>query len=782
MHVDGSFKSLLQGISQQPDRARLDGQCSIQENMMADPVDGLRRRPPVSYVTNIGTYHADNRIYNYNTGLEEYIIIFGYDKSVSVFELDGTPVTVNNQGASYLPTNPREKLRLVTIGDYTLASNVLVDTALTPDVHATTSGALIYFKDGGEYGRTYDVTIDGTLEGTYTTPGGSAPATEAAQTGTTYVATQIYNALVASAPAGYTFELKENVILVKRTSGSTSIDIQVSDDRGNLFAVIVQRETKKTSDLSLYAEPGMVVVITGEGSNAADDIYMEATGSGTGLQEVVWRETVARDLQYKFDEDTMPHALVRLADGTFYFGPLDESTHGGTTIERWRERDAGDDDSNPVRAFVGKPVEFIASFQERLVFLAGDILVMSSTKSFFNFWNTTATALLKSDPVELINPATKATSLKVALQHSKNLVVFSEDTQFIVDGRSGVTPETAALSIATKFQADLTATPVAAGSNVFFPITYGTYGGVRELFTDSITAAQDSRKITEHIKRLIAGGITHMEVSSNLGLLVLLATEEVDRVYIYQYLWDGETRLQSAWSYWTFGEQNIEHFFFSSSDLWFIAQDDTEYAIGAMDTTDSNETNLDFNVYLDRKERVTPVSKVITITGMFIPMDNLIVVQADDSNYPGMSVQVESVVGGVITLKTDPGGDVYLGRKYTSRYRPTMPLIKDQNGVAITTNKLTIGSFHISFKDTGRFKVDVADEWSTTTTQEFSGRILGNSDNVVGEVHISTGSFTAGIFKDRDYGLVDIYTDSYLPMSLVDLEWVGQFTKRGRRF
>ena len=50
MKVDGSLVSLIQGVSQQPPRDRLPGQCSVQENMTSDPVDGLGRRPPTEYV------------------------------------------------------------------------------------------------------------------------------------------------------------------------------------------------------------------------------------------------------------------------------------------------------------------------------------------------------------------------------------------------------------------------------------------------------------------------------------------------------------------------------------------------------------------------------------------------------------------------------------------------------------------------------------------------------------------------------------------------------------
>lgn len=788
MLVDGSYKSLLQGMSQQPARARLDGQCTLMENMVADAVDGLRRRPPIEYIANIGTYNVNNKIYNYDTGLEQYVIVFGTDASVKVFDLDGVEKTVNNQGAAYLPANPKANLRMTTIGDYTIVANNLVDTALKADTHAAVSAALLYFKDGGEYGRRHRVTIDGVVRADYTTPGGATPATDAAQTGTTWVANQIYAQLVAAGlGATYTFSLKENVILIKRVSGTTPIDVTISDDRGNLLAIVVQEETSKTSDLPLYARPDMVTVITGGGTSDVDDIYMKAVwsgGSSTALKEVVWRETVKRGIQYKFDEATMPHVLVRLLDGTFYFGPLDGGTYGGTTLETWRERASGDTSSNPVRAFAGEPIEFITSFQERLVLLSGDFLIMSSTSSFFNFWNVTATALLKSDPIELANPATKATKLKIALQQSKNLIVFSDDTQFIVGGASGVTPETAAMSIATSFQSDLGSVPVASGSNVFFGITYGVYGGVRELFTDSITAAQDSRKITEHVKRLIGGNITLMQVNSNLGLLALLTDDQKDIVYIYQFLWDGEKRLQSAWSYWTTGGSDVEHFFFKGSNFYFMAHDTTtdEYCIGKMDTADEAETGLDFNIYLDRKATAIPDgNKQFTIPACYIPSDEIVVVRGADCNYPGMSAQIADITSNVVTLVDTVGGTVHYGRKYSSRYKPTMPLMKDRNGIAITKDRLIINDLNISYKNSGPFKVKVTDEWNNATEQEYTGRVTGAINNIVGEINTTSGSFQAGIRKDRNYAEAEIYTDSYLPLSLIDIEWSGQFTKRGRR-
>jgi hypothetical protein len=202
-----------------------------------------------------------------------------------------------------------------------------------------------------------------------------------------------------------------------------------------------------------------------------------------------------------------------------------------------------------------------------------------------------------------------------------------------------------------------------------------------------------------------------------------------------------------------------------------------------MDTADSAETGLDFNVYLDRKVTVTPdVNRQFTMTDCIISEEDLVVVRAANSDYPGMTAQVESVSVGVVTLVDAVGGDVIYGRTYKSRFKPTMPQLKDQNGVVLATDRLIVNSFNIAYKNTGEFKVKVSDEWSEPTEQEFTGRVTGDINNLVGEFNVSSGVLKAGIRKDRDLAEVEIYTESYLPLALIDIEWTGQFTKRGRRF
>lgn len=777
MLIDGAYTNLMQGVSQQPDRSRLPGQCTAMLNMLADPIDGLKRRPPATHIASTGVYNVNNLAYGYNTGAERYHVIFGADKTVQVFDWDGVQKTVNNQGTLYLPTTPKANLRIATVGDYTIVANNVKVTALTADVSTAAHGALVYIKSG-DFAQAFNIALDGIIVANYVTS-----PTEVGSISPDNIAVELYNDLITAAPAGYIFGIFSNIITVKKTSAVGLIDITCVDSRNGTAGVVIQDRVKDTSELPRIAITGMRVAVTGSGTKDEDDLYFTADGSG-GLTRVVWRETLKTGLKYKFDAATMPHVLVRLADGTFYFGPLNGGTYGGTVLESWVDRDAGDDNSNPERIFIGSTIEFISSFQDRLLFLSGEFLILSSTKSYFNFWNTTGSTLLDSDPIEIANPSTQATPLKSVVMHNKNLIVFSLIAQFMLPGGSGLTPALAALRQITAYQSSLGAVPVVAGSNVMFDITYGKYSGVRELYTASLVDMQEARAITEHVKRYIPGKITRMQVGSNLGILGVLTDGAPNSIFIYQYIWEGEQRVQAAWSEWRF-KAPVVNFFFDGATIALLMVDSTnaKYSLCELDSTDVSDAGLTYNVYLDRKQMITPAGNLqFSIAESPAVMSDLIVVQSENCLHPGLTVQVASIVGTTVTLAEDPGGAVIFGYKYDSVYTPTMPIMRDQNGIAIETNRLIVGAFNITYKDSGAFRVNVTDPWNGVSTQEFSGRYAGDVNTIVGTIPIISGLFNASIGKDRNLATIDIASEKHLPMKITGIEWTGQFTKKGRRF
>ena len=65
----GTYSSLLGGVSQQVDTARLPNQCTEQINMICDPVWGLRRRPSTYATPTLFDSIPKERIKQVKTGL-----------------------------------------------------------------------------------------------------------------------------------------------------------------------------------------------------------------------------------------------------------------------------------------------------------------------------------------------------------------------------------------------------------------------------------------------------------------------------------------------------------------------------------------------------------------------------------------------------------------------------------------------------------------------------------------------------------------------------------------
>lgn len=786
MRVDGSYGNLLQGVSQQPNNDRVAGQCTKQTNMIADPVDGLKRRPPAVQVGIIGTEEVATW-YDYSTGVEDYIIKFT-DQNVEVYGIDGIARTVDKYNLTYLDDAQLEdELSITTIGDYTIVSNKSKIAAMTSDVITTAHGAVLYFNSGGEHRQRYTVDIGGTRYADWTSPDISDAGAPEDAFSVEYAVNQLYTQLIGSgAAATYDFDVYLGCIAITRKSGTASIAVDISDGHShNVTCHVVQNVVNDTSHLPAFGIPDQIVAITADGDVEQEELYLKfvvndgfpnAFGSSG-----VWTESVKSGTNYKIDSATMPHVLVRLPDSTFYFGPLDGSTHATYTLETWADQVTGGPDHNPQPDFIGNPVEFVGTFQERLYILSRDVVSMSTTTSYFDFWKRTAVTILDSDPIEMVSSGDgRVVDLKYALQHNKHLVFFTKLSQFLTKGTVALTPESRNMALTTAFECDLTTAPVSGGDAIFFPINYGGFSGIQEFYTSSEVDTNNARAITEHVKRYLDGYVKQFAVNSSLGYLMVRTSESPKSIFLYQYLWQGTERVQAAWSEFVFNG-DVEYMFWIGATLHVLVTCDGSIHLQTIDMTDAAVAGLDFNVYLDSRELFTPVNSVVTVPFSNGTTENLAAVRADGCDFPGMSVQITSVVGDQVTLAEDPGGDVYIGFKYTSLYSPSMPTITDNRDRVITTDRLTLTKLLLTFKDTGKFTVRVQHPYYPDTVQTFTGRIVGAAANIVGEQPISSGIFNAGVRRNTIECVVLISTDSYLPMTFTAIEWAGQYNKRGRR-
>lgn len=788
MKVDGSLKSLLQGVSQQPPRDRLPGQATLQENMSSDPITGLTRRPGTDLVNDLLSTSDLRGFHDFDTEDGNRFIAAFYESTIKVFDLNGVEQTVTIDADAEAYITLAGDLRFNTIENETF----VVNKSKTTDM---LSAERVYFNNdnrqafviqvlGGQYGRTYNVKINGVEYANFQVADGST-STDIEQTRTKYIATQLYNDLVSNL-SGWSKVIKDDIILLY-INNSNDYTITVNDDYGNTNIKGAGVTVARTEDLPRYA-PHNYVCRVAENTDPETDLWFRfivegneddwTTTNSVSLfgQQGYWQETVAPLTDISIDNSTMPHILEYTSStGEFNF-------HRGD----WADRQVGTTTSNPDPSFIGGKITDVATFQGRLVFLSGPNVIMSRSNRSMDFWFGSASAQADSDPID-VRSKVEASTMQAAIQHNRDLVIFSNKGQFIVYGRTSLTPENAALVLTSAFEAELRAKPVGAGRNVFFATNFGSYTGIREFYVESGTDINDSRAVTQHVKKYIEGQVTKLSASSNYDTLVVQTDADEGVIYWYQYIWNNNEKIQSSWSKLTFNNP-IVYTFFEEETVYFVFREGDNYYLVRMSLDVQNSTAINYHVHLDNRFDVSGASIGFVLPYDFLREEDLVIVQSTDCPNPGLTVPIDSItydsdIGGyVLLLKSDMyGGDLIVGSAYRSEYRPTMPIVKDQDGVKVGTGNLTITKFNVSLSNTGEVIGQTISPYGTSPEVRFNGRIVGAVDNLLGEQPLSNTSFTLPFGQKADLADIALWTSSHLPMTFLDIEWEGQYTKRGKR-
>ena len=240
-----------------------------------------------------------------------------------------------------------------------------------------------------------------------------------------------------------------------------------------------------------------------------------------------WVETVAPDISVGLDPETMPMILRRTADGSFAF-----------SAGSWATRKVGDDISNSHPSFIGKTLNYIDLYNNRLAFLSGDNIILSELGEFFNFYRTTALTLLDSDPIDIASSGTSLSRLHSSVGLHNSLIVFSKSKQYnLTSGNPAfnITPETINFPIISSFSSLVEIEPLSLGNTIFFAAESGEHTGIKEYFiTQDVSNQGDAVDITASVPRLLPKKILKLVGSSTENLLIVLPdnTEAVSYTHL----------------------------------------------------------------------------------------------------------------------------------------------------------------------------------------------------------------------------------------------------------
>ena len=815
--VSRSIPTLLRGISQSSDSSKQSDHADIQDNADSNPVVGLVKRSGIQHVTNLSTSTLGNvHIQTINRDVNErYVAIFS-NGNVKVYELDGTEKTVNKpDGTTYLNTsNPRDTIKTVTIADFTFVVNTNQTTAMDTTLSAGNITQAVIFVKQVSNDTVYSITVDGVTV-TDDTTNDSTLSTEG-------VATDLANGL-SSGLSGFTIARSGSVIHIKKNDGS-NFAIDGTDTQGNTQLTIVKNSVQRFTDLPTVSPNGMVVEVKGDENTNFDNYYVKfVTNNGNALEEGQWEETVEAGIQFKFDYATMPHVLIRQADGNFRFARVDGDTYSLTingvtssyTLPVWGERTAGDIESAPDPSFIGRKINNVFFFRNRLGFLADDNVILSNVSEFFNFFPDTVLTVVDSHPIDVAASHTKVAILKHAVTMGEQLILFSEQTQFVLSSSAdNLTPTTANVLVSTEFESADDAAPVGSGNSIYFLTKKGNFAGIREYITQTAETARDAANITIHVPRLIPSNIFKLAVSNNQDILVCVGTDNPNKLFINRWLFGSQgQKVLNSWFTFTINEnRSIKNVDFIGTDLFLVIEEANTVTLEKIPfESDFKESNADFEFHLDHKVTETDVTvsynsstdkttftlpyrlrAKMDIVGRFLASNEtstfVDINGVTQTLKPATVIQSTNLTNGS-TSTIEASGDYtnakfIVGEPYDMHYRFSKQRITEtpqQNSAEIISSRLQLHHFYIKFEKSGFFQVEVTPELRDTSTHKFSGRFLGAASAAIGQLNLETGTFRVPIMSRADKVDIDVKNKTFLPTLLASAEYEAMFHMKSRR-
>lgn len=800
--VNGSFPSLSNGISQQPDSMRLPTQGISQVNGMSSLMDGLGKRPPTTHLAKLSNANGTDFYTHFidRDSTEKYIVLI-YKDHIQVSGIDGTVYPVYGTPADFAYLNcatPYKNLKCLSVADTTFILNRGVKTALSATLTPPRPNDTLVWVRSGSYATDYKVTIAGT-SGTATTS-----LTDALTIKTSVIAISLANDLVAKLGAGWNTMLKDNTIWTNRVDG-TAFTLDVTDSTGNRSMSAVTKTVQHFSDLPLSAPNGFTCLVTGDVSTNQDDYWVQfKTNGNTTFGAGIWTECTKPGTKYQLDGTTMPHVLTRKQDVDGTVTGTIGSIYFSFGVAPWSNRVAGDDALLPPPSFIGLPLSDVFLHRNRLGVLATGYLVMSQSSNLYNFWRQTATTLLDDDYIDITVAHERAANLRHAISFNQSLVLFSDHTQFAVSDAGILSPKTISIQISTEYSSHLDTHPVYAENMIYFPFDNGDFSGMREYYVQGLTQQNDAKDITSHVGQYIKGSIIDMTVSPLVNMLFSLTDQQRNTLWIYRWMWNGQDKVQSSWSHWTFGANTTLCGIGHLGDALYLTavyQDGTYLERLRVDPGYTDPYAL-YLTHLDRKVQETSpglnvlydlVSNTTTITTPYMmdPSDTYTVVTRASSDATWVSGRVLTQISKSqtkIVVNGDARPGFFLGRNYEFRYRFGKAVIHSKTEIAgfdsNVEGRLQLKDWAIKFNKTGYIRAEVTPESRGTSVYPWTGQIAtvpGMGATRLGTVPTSSGSFKFPVQSRNLNVIVEAVNDSPLPSYIVGAEWVGNYWTKAQR-
>ncbi|MCW2317137.1 hypothetical protein M2322_002691 [Rhodoblastus acidophilus] len=821
--------SIIQGVSQQVAQQRRDSQCEAQFDCVNSPRLGVVARPGADILSyRNGVQRPGAFTYELRRGLSEHYLMVLYNGTLEVYDLStGSPCAVsdNTGGDGYLASTPgvldSDNFRVQTVGDYTF----IVNRSRTPSYTGERSPsrppeALVFFKEGN-YLQTYTLSVTcggATYTYTYTTPdnsistngsyiytnqlaatfyramtgsvspsnvpgdpGGSGSSAQSSGSfgGNTYVTTGVKSSLATSGgfltDHGFQVAINGNLLYICRPNDSTPFTVTATDGSGSSAINVIQGTTQAFSDLPLGGFTGFVVNITGTSSGAGNS----SNGYWVTYNGNSWVECPAPGVLTTLDPTTMPHTIFCSAVNTF-------------AIQKpsWMDRICGDAVNTAIDPyFVGRKIQNISFYQARLVFITEGYVDFSKSNQEFTFFPDTVQSVLSNGPISETLAASDTTSLlRAAVCIDESLVLWAQLAQFRINsGVQPLAPETIQTPQSTAYEFNEHANFVKMGTSVFFSYEASDWATVLNL-QYAQGRAQSDTDVTAHVQAYIPKGVRGLSLSQTLNMMFVRTDGLPNCLYLYNYLNEGQSVVQSAWNTWRLPAGSVLWHGIYLQTLYILHQRADGLMLlqvplnlnakdaGAVDYLTRldlriSEANVTSAVY-NQAANTTTISWVHQVAPSEQP-SIAVVARITGKHVRGRKATVSATTATSVTVNGDWSGQpLYVGLGIVSQRQESQFSLRTATGV-IPCESLKVRNFIVNCDTSGYTRIDIVQgSGGMTKRSEFFPVPVGQAIPALGAPPtLGTGELKIACDTEANELTVTLTNDTHLPSRWTSTEW-----------
>ena len=546
---------------------------------------------------------------------------------------------------------------------------------------------------------------------------------------------------------------------------------------------VMQSSVNDVTNLPNQCKDGYIVKISNSRMAEEDDYYLRFDGENNRDGSGSWSECAKPGIAKSLTN--MPLVIQRTATTTFTVRPF-----------TYRDRDVGDDTTNPMPSFVGGRINKVLFFRNRLALLSGEnvVLCRPGTLGIPDFFVESALTVGAADPIDISAASMFPSELFDGIEINTGLLVFSTNQQFLLSSDDTVlNPDTAKLRSVSTFNYNKDIPPISLGTTVAYVDNSNKFSRFNEMANTRREGEPNVVEVSKIVPTLLPKDIDLL-TNSRENAIILLGKTNSDTVFGYKYLNVGEKRQQAAWFKWKLNNPLIYHFiiddeyFFLDSDYYLqsikLIQADNDPSI--------TQDDVDFLLHVDNHTTVSggsfnSTTNITTFTGVSwlntvtTPNHDLVVIDTNTSASRVGRYAKATVSGTSFTLPGNWSG-VTLTIGYIYPYQVKFPRFypqkqAEQQVVSDTNSSLVVHRIKFHFGKIGLYETKLERVGKPDYTEVYESTELDEYD-------ASDAPYLAEFIKtvpvyERNTNVEITLTSSHpAPATLRSLSWEGDANQK----